>query len=213
MSPVRSLQYLDNNKLASVSYNSIQIWNIDSGECIKTLTGHSTYITSLEHLNENKIASGSEEEIKIWNFDTGACIRTFITGYSSRVIYLQMLNNKRLASGSHCGQIQIWNVMKATGCLWRDNVYALQLLGNNRLASGSAGAIQIWNYEIGREIIELGGHSGGVYTLQLLTKNRIASGSEDKTIKIWDIDTGTCIRTLTVQRRSRSCNVAKIFGQ
>ena len=88
-------------KLASGSRdNSIKIWNVDSGECIRTLSGHSNIVTSLQLLSNNKLASGSRDNsIKIWNVDSGACIRT-LSGHSHFVTSLQLLANNKLASGS-----------------------------------------------------------------------------------------------------------------
>ena len=36
-----------------------------------------------------------------------------------------------------------------------------------------------------------------VYALQLLWNNQLASGSSDSTTKIWNLDSGECVRTLT----------------
>ncbi|KAJ9633427.1 uncharacterized protein PV06_06777 [Exophiala oligosperma] len=53
------------------------------------------------------------------------------------------------------------------------------------------------NWKYGRCSIKiLKGHSNGVMSLQLCD-NILATGSYDSTIKIWDLDTGTELRTLT----------------
>ena len=73
---VVSLQLLANNKLASGLYDGkIQIWNIDTGECIRTLKADYG-LTSLQFLSNNQLASGSELRslIKILNVDSGECI-------------------------------------------------------------------------------------------------------------------------------------------
>ena len=42
------------------------------------------------------------------------------------------------------------------------------------------------------------GHSGGVYSCAISHDNKfIVSGSSDKTLKVWDSETGNCIRTLS----------------
>ena len=71
--------------------NSIKIWNVDSGECIRTLTGHLSGVDSLQILSNNKLASGAwDGSINIWNIDSGDCIRTLI-GHSHSVMSLQLL--------------------------------------------------------------------------------------------------------------------------
>ena len=85
------MQILADNKLASGSLdNTIKIWNLETGECIRTLAGHSMAVVSLQLLENNKLASGSEDKsIRIWNVDTGECIST-LSG-SNEVLSLQLL--------------------------------------------------------------------------------------------------------------------------
>ena len=46
-----SMQLLAKDKLASGSKNnSIKVWNVDCGECIRTFTGHSRSVESLQLL-------------------------------------------------------------------------------------------------------------------------------------------------------------------
>ena len=48
---IRSLALLADNKLASGSNcKRIQIWNVHSGECIRTLAGHTASVTCLQAL-------------------------------------------------------------------------------------------------------------------------------------------------------------------
>lgn len=71
----------ENNILASGSGDStIKIWDIETGECIKTLVGHTQDqgVHSVKFSHDGSIlASGSEDQtIKIWDVQTGECIRT-----------------------------------------------------------------------------------------------------------------------------------------
>ena len=43
----------------------------------------------------------------------------------------------------------------------------------------------------------LKGHSKNILCLSLLSENILASGSEDKSIKIWDINNRKCIKTIS----------------
>ena len=47
-----------------------------------------------------------------------------------------------------------------------------------------------------QNMIKLEGHTGEVNALTTLHDGNIASGSDDKTIKIWNVETGECINTL-----------------
>ena len=129
------------NKLASGSKdNSIKLWDVDTGECLRTLTGHSGTVISLHLLPNNILASGSlDKSIKLWNVSSGECIRT-LNGHSEYVYALQLLAKNKLASGSWDRSIKIWNIN--TGECIRTMtghsgaVVPLKLLTHNKLASG-----------------------------------------------------------------------------
>ena len=104
------------NKLASGSWdNAIKIWNVDSGECIRTLAGHSGYVMALHLLSDTKLASGSNDStIKIWNLDSGDCIQT-LKGHSTMIFSLQLLAKNQLASGSSDFSVNLRATMPKTG--------------------------------------------------------------------------------------------------
>ena len=68
---VESLAKLENNRLASASGNNLLIWDLYTGELIKTLTGHSNTVSSLAALSNNRLASGSYKSIRIWDIQEG----------------------------------------------------------------------------------------------------------------------------------------------
>ena len=110
------VHFKTNIKIASGSGdNSVKIWNAESGQCVRTLKGHSSSVTSMQFLsNNNTLATGSRDtSIKLWKVESGECIRT-LTGHSSAVTSLQLLansnDNNNLASGSLDASIKIWNV-------------------------------------------------------------------------------------------------------
>lgn len=41
------------------------------------------------------------------------------------------------------------------------------------------------------------GHTNGVYSLVCLPAGQLASGSEDNTIKLWDVSSGSSVTTLS----------------
>ena len=64
-----SLVVLDDGSLASGSEDKkINIWNTNTGELIRTLTGHRNEILALTTLTDGTLVSGSEDKtIKLWN--------------------------------------------------------------------------------------------------------------------------------------------------
>ena len=172
--------YLGINRLASGSNdNSIKIWNLNSGECIKTLNGHTSVVRSLQLLANNRLASGSDDKsIKIWNLDSGECLKT-LSGHTNYIYSLHLLAKNRLASGSNDNLIKIWNldsgecIKTLTG--HTSAVWSLQLCANNRLASGSNdNSIKIWNLDSGECLKTLTGHTSYVRSLQFLANEKFS---------------------------------------
>ncbi|MBO3462317.1 serine/threonine protein kinase [Aetokthonos hydrillicola Thurmond2011] len=106
----------DSKILASGSYDStIKLWNLGTGEQIRTLQGHSKSVYSVAISPDGKIlASGSADNtIKLWNLATGGQIRT-LQGHSSEVNSVAFSpDGKTLASGSDDNTVKLWNL--ATG--------------------------------------------------------------------------------------------------
>jgi WD40 repeat protein len=65
--------------LASSSFDaSIHLWNVQSGQCLKVLQGHTGAVYSSNFSPDAQtIASGSQDEtIKLWDLATGECLKT-----------------------------------------------------------------------------------------------------------------------------------------
>ena len=64
---------------------TIKIWDLNSGECIKTLTGHNRGIMCIKHyIGDILVSISHDETIKIWNLTTGECTNT-IRGHENVV--------------------------------------------------------------------------------------------------------------------------------
>ncbi|KIX03884.1 uncharacterized protein Z518_07437 [Rhinocladiella mackenziei CBS 650.93] len=104
---VMALQFCD-NILATGSYDAtIKIWDLDTGQDLRTLRGHAMGIRCLQ-FDDNKLISGSlDKTLKVWNWRTGECISTY-NGHTEGVIALHFDSNI-LVSGSIDHTARVWN--------------------------------------------------------------------------------------------------------
>ncbi|MFM6741670.1 MAG: WD40 repeat domain-containing protein, partial [Microcystis panniformis] len=89
----------------------IELWNVETGNEIRTLTGHNEQIYCVSFSSDGKtLASGSEDKtIKLWNVETGQEIRT-LSGHNDRVTSVSFSSDgKTLATSSWDNTIKLWN--------------------------------------------------------------------------------------------------------
>jgi WD40 repeat protein len=100
-------------QLASASDDkTIKIWDVSSGQLLKSLTGHSSVVNSVAYsLNGQQLASASfDNTIKIWDVSSGQLLKT-LTGHSDAVYSVAYSpNGQQLASASVDKTIKIWDV-------------------------------------------------------------------------------------------------------
>ncbi|MEH2049533.1 serine/threonine-protein kinase [Nostoc sp.] len=198
----------DGTTLGSASDDkTIKLWNIASGEAIRTLEGHTNWIWTVAFSPDSKtLASGSADKtIKLWNLQTGKLILT-LQGHSDGVTSVAFSpDGKTLASGSASKdmKIKLWNL--ETGKLVHtleghtNGVQSVAFSPDGKtLASGSWDkTIKLWNLETGKLIRTLGGNAESILSVAFAPDGiTLASGSSDKTIKLWNLKTGKLIHTL-----------------
>jgi WD40 repeat protein/tRNA A-37 threonylcarbamoyl transferase component Bud32 len=66
-----------------------------------------------------------------------------------------------------------------------------------RVAAGSAGGVQMWDADSGREVMRLKGHTASIFGVAYRFDGRqLASGSDDGIVRVWDAVSGRELRTL-----------------
>ncbi len=107
-SKIQCLALLKDDTLVTGS-KLIKLWNIKSGNLIKSLSNHSDSIRSLLVLQDGTLISGSDDKtIKVWNTATGQVIQT-LTKHTSPVWALQILTKESFVSVSTDSEINIWD--------------------------------------------------------------------------------------------------------
>jgi serine/threonine protein kinase len=197
----------DGQTLVSASADkTIKIWNIATGQEIRTLRGHSSFVNyvAISPDGQTLISGSADNTIKIWNLSTGQQIRTLV-GHSSSVNDLVISHDgQTLISGGADNTIKIWNLSNGKeirtlrGHSSFINDLAISPDGQIGISGSADKTIKTWNLATGQEILTLTGHSSSVNSVAITPDGQtLVSASADKTIKIWDLATGREIRTLT----------------
>lgn len=168
------------------------------GRCsVKIFKGHTNGIICLQ-FDENVLITGSyDATIKVWDLETCKVIRT-LRGHDSGIRCLQF-DDTKLISGSMDTTIKVWN-WHTGDCISTYNGHNGGVIGlhfdSALLASGSVDAtIKIWNFE-DKSTFVLRGHTDWVNAVKIDSDSRtVFSASDDCTVRLWDLDSGACIKT------------------
>jgi serine/threonine protein kinase len=194
--------------LASTSGTTIKLWDAQTGQPIRTLTGHLDIVYSLAvSLDGAVLFSGSaDKSIRLWNLHTGHRLGT-LNLHTDTVLSLAISpDGQFLASGSLHDPIKLWDLSnhyekgELHGLSGR--VEALAFSPDGAILASSCGdaSIMVWDMHTGRELRILKGHTQAIAALTFSPDHKtFASASWDGTVKLWSTQTWREKRTLAIQ--------------
>ncbi|KAJ5930894.1 hypothetical protein N7466_006387, partial [Penicillium verhagenii] len=173
---------------------TVRIWSMATGACLKILKGHTDSVSSVQFSPDGtRIVSGSgDKSIKIWD-TTGACLITFRDlGRSIRSVAFSPDGTKIVSCAYGSSKAMIWST--AGVCLQALQGHTDYLTsasfspdGHYIVTSSSDKAIRIWDVK-GACTRILEGHIEKVNAVCFSPGGTlIASGSEDRTLRVWDL--------------------------
>jgi WD40 repeat protein len=196
----------------SIKDNAIILWNPETRELRASLKGHSAWIRDVVFTTDSKtLASASGDfTIRSWDIMTGKCYAIF-EGHSGWVSTLNFSPDGRtLASGSYDTTARLWDVgtgelrQKLMGHLGWINSVVFSPDGQILATASLDQTIRLWDPVTGQCIGYLKGHQGSVSAL-VFSQNckfvaSLAKTPEDRTIRLWDIDTRETVQVIDSDR-------------
>lgn len=206
--------------LASGSRGETKLWDLSKGELIETLSESPWVMSGLvDEVNflafsadgQTLVSVGADSTIKIWH--VGALDLIDILHKHNGIVRCVTFtpDSRMLVTGGDDRKILFWDLTerRVAIALSLDDTAAHSLVlsqDGQTLVTGSYRKIKVWrtSYPMGEfplndtpPIYTLMGHAHIVGALAMSADAKIlVSGSRDKTIKIWQLETGELVRTL-----------------
>jgi WD40 repeat protein len=186
---------------------TVRVWDLDAGTLLHTLTGHNGTVLSVAVSADGRRAvSGGAEDgtVRVWDLDAGTLLHT-LTGHDRRVTAVAVSADGRRAvsAGAEDGTVRVWDL--DAGTLLRTltghdgpvQAVAVSADGRRAVSGGGDGIVRVWDLDV-EELRTVTGHDGGVGTVAVGADGRRAVSGGGGTVRVWDLDAGTLLHTLTV---------------
>ncbi|NJL68038.1 MAG: WD40 repeat domain-containing protein [Microcoleus sp. SM1_3_4] len=192
-----------------------------TGQCLKTLAGHMTWIWSVAWSPDGQIiaSSSGDRTVRLWDVSTGECVK-ILTGHTNRVYSVAFSpDGQTIATASFDRTIKLWNLSSGE-CLQtltghHNGVYAVVFSPQGQtVVSGSLDhTVKLWKCRTGECIKTYAGHGNEVRSIAWNPEGEtLVSGSQDQTLRLWDVKTGECIKTLRATRLYEGMNITEVTG-
>ncbi|XP_030829656.1 uncharacterized protein LOC580917 [Strongylocentrotus purpuratus] len=189
--------------------DSLKVWDLDPKDgrspLITTLKGHSSWISDVTGTKKRVIYSASNDKsAKMWVYTMQTVIKRERHNDHAFVVRFTPDGSTIITSGPE-GSVKFSSFYDCHVSR-REEGYISKLVfsrdGKKMIgAFKEEGRLRVWDMnksmDGGGDVFDLEGHEKGILWLVVGKDSEVVSASQDKMIKVWNVDTKTCRLTLT----------------
>ncbi|CAJ0921169.1 unnamed protein product, partial [Mesorhabditis belari] len=179
---------------------TFRVWNVEDAEPAFTLTGQNGLPWSHQVSEDGQciVSGGQDGTVRVWCGQTGAQLHV-LQGHTQGIPCMS-LHGTTLVSGSYDETLRVWDIVDGK-CLhilaghlaWLN--FCVQFDGKRVVFVGRY--CTVWHVHTGECLQMLTGHRDIIFSLLFESqRDLVVSGSRDRTIRVWDVQRGTCIAHL-----------------
>jgi F-box and WD-40 domain protein 1/11 len=99
------VQYTGNIIASGSNDHTIKIWDVDSGECIRTFIGHTDLVRTLSFDSRRLVSGSYDQSIKVWDMDTGKMLIDIKDAHKSWVFHVALDAGRIISASQVCIQL------------------------------------------------------------------------------------------------------------
>lgn len=198
-------------------------WDFQAKKAGPRIAPKSFYVTCMDYSKDGKVlafGTSSNACAVLWDRAQRKVVRELRaysnTDFEKRVVGVELVaispNGKTLAVANWDGSIHLWDlktakIRKKIQAQEATTEYMKWSPNNQWLATCGAGqdgnSVQIWSVASGKRKVELIGHEpailGTIDGLLFSANGRTIATVGGKTVKLWDVESGKCLKTSKIQ--------------
>ncbi|GAM85942.1 hypothetical protein ANO11243_039520 [Dothideomycetidae sp. 11243] len=193
---VYTIQFSGHHLVSGSRDKSIKVWDLNTQRCLRTLKDqHDQSVLCLQFdiAQDVVVSGGSDSFVVIWRFSDGKALKKMTTAHRESVLNLRF-DDRYLITCSKDKTIKIWN-MKAI----MSNDPLVPEMSREQFAHDPPKVLEPFTL-----LGTLGGHGAAVNAIQIY-KDTIVSASGDRTIRMWNIQTGECLKDFNGHIKGIAC--------
>ena len=148
---------------------TLRVWDLTSGQCLKTLEGHTDGISSVSVTPDGKqaISASKDKTLRVWDLTSGRCVNT-LEGHSDKVFSVSVTpDGKQAVSASWDGTLRVWNLTsgRCVRCInipierkFRVNNVSVTPDGKQAVSVSCYNTLRVWDLTSGQCVNTLEGH-------------------------------------------------------
>lgn len=204
---LRSIQIApDGYSFATAGQSGAFLWDLEQGTVRHRFEAHGGQVTALAFSPDSRVllTAGADRRIRGWHTDSGAELRSF-AGHQGEITALAFsTDGEWFVSASADNTARVWSLETGeAGLVLRIPGVFIQAAtftpDGQRLvtADGSpTNNVRIWDLATQTTLHVLGEHVGQVNSLGWVAEGHLATAGDDGTVRLWDIESGTQVRSL-----------------